>query len=389
MPEGSRPPLDGIVVADLTKALSGPYATMMLADLGARVVKVEPPRGDESRSWGPPFVGPTDAPLSTYFLACNRSKESVVADLTTDDGRDLLTRLVRRSDVLVENGRPGALGRLGFDEDHLRELNPRLVVLSISGFGPDGPQAQRPGYDQIAQGEGGLMSITGPPGEPTRFGVPVTDLLAGIFGVVGILAALRERDSTGRGQVVHTSLLAAAVAVHAYQGTRWTVAGEIPTSPGNFHPSIAPYGPFRTGDGILQIAAGTAGHWRALAEVLGLDADDPRFGTNSDRVAHHDELVATLETALATADAGTWEARLEAVGVPAGRIRTIDQVYGCAQTLSQGLLLSAPDPTLGTVNLPGSPLRFDRAVGPPRPAASAPGLGEHTDSVRAWLGMGP
>ena len=262
----ARGPLHGYLVIDLTRALAGPHAGMMLGDLGARVVKVETPDGgDDSRGWGPPFVGPQDNPISTYFLSCNRNKESVTADLKTGEGRDVFTGLVRRADVLLENFRPGVLDRLGFDLRRLQELNPRLVILSITGFGHDGPEAARAGYDQIAQGEAGLMSVTGPPGEPTRVGLPIGDLLAGMYGAFGVLAALLDRERTGRGTVVRTSLLAAIVGVHSFQGTRWTVAHQVPEGPGNHHPSIAPYGLFHAADGPIQIAVGSEAQWRVLA----------------------------------------------------------------------------------------------------------------------------
>jgi len=223
-------PLDGVVVVDLSRALAGPHAAMMLGDLGARVIKVESPDGgDDTRSWGPPFMPGSDGQEhSTYFLSCNRNKESIVLDLKSDDGRDTLAALVGRADVLVENFRPGVLDRLGFSVKRLHELNPRMVVLSITGFGHDGPEGSRAGYDQIAQGEAGLMSLTGAPDEPTRVGVPIGDVLAGMYGAYGVLAALHERGRTGQGRVVRTSLLAAIVGVHAFQGTRCTVAGEVP-----------------------------------------------------------------------------------------------------------------------------------------------------------------
>ncbi|MDQ1582918.1 MAG: hypothetical protein QOF36_972, partial [Microbacteriaceae bacterium] len=225
-PELSRGPLADITVLDLTRALAGPHASMMLGDLGARVIKVESPGGDDTRSWGPPFVGPdTDAEgISTYFLSCNRNKESVVLDLKDDAGRRALRTLIAHSDVLIENFRPGTLDRLGFPVETIAEINPRLITLSISGFGHDGPEGGKPGYDQIAQGEAGLMSITGPDADnPTKSGVPIADLLAGMYGAYGILAALHERQSTGRGRVVRTSLLASVIGVHAFQGTRWLV----------------------------------------------------------------------------------------------------------------------------------------------------------------------
>ena len=292
-------PLDDVVVIDLTRALAGPHCGMMLADMGARVIKVESPgHGDESRGWGPPFVGPDDDPVSTHFLSCNRNKESVTLDLKSDDGHSVLTRLVTHADVLLENFRPGVLDRLGFSAERLHALNPGLVVLSISGFGHDGPQGGRAGYDQIAQGEGGLMSLTGSDAEhPQRVGVPIADLLAGMYGAYGVVAALHERNRTGRGRVVRTSLLASIVGVHAFQGTRYTVAGEVGQAGGNHHPSICPYGAFTAADGIVQIAVGSEALWRQFAPLIGIDPDTPRFATNSDRVANRDDLVSLVDQA--------------------------------------------------------------------------------------------
>ncbi len=279
-------PLDGITVVDLSRALAGPHAAMVLGDLGARVLKVESPTGDDTRGWGPPFVGPEDDPISTYFLAANRNKESIVLDLKSDDGRETLTRLVRHGDVLVENFRPGVLDRLGFDVARLHELNPRLVVLSISGFGHDGPEGGRPGYDQIAQGEAGLMSVTGPgPDEPQRVGVPIGDLLAGLHGALGVAAALREREVTGRGRVVRTSLLASVVGVHAMHGTAWTVAGEVGRRPRQPPPLDRALRLFHAADGPVQVAVAAQGLWVRFAEAFGLDPHDPRLATNAARVS--------------------------------------------------------------------------------------------------------
>jgi len=266
-------PLSGVLVVDLSRALAGPHAAMMLGDMGARVIKVESPGGDDSRSWGPPFVPDAEgAQHSTYFLSCNRNKESIALDLKSADGHDTLTKLIGRADVLVENFRPGVLDRLGFNVARLHELNPRLVVLSISGFGHDGPEGARAGYDQIAQGEAGLMSLTGPSAEePTRVGVPIGDLLAGMYGAYGVVSALHERSTTGRGRIVRTSLLAAIVGVHAFQGTKYTVAGEVPQPTGGHHPSICPYGLFHAADGLVQIAVGSEGLWRRFAPAFGLD----------------------------------------------------------------------------------------------------------------------
>ncbi|MFC3518331.1 CaiB/BaiF CoA transferase family protein [Streptomonospora nanhaiensis] len=383
-------PLTGIVVVDLSRALAGPHAAMLLGDLGARVIKVEQPgTGDDTRSWGPPFVGPEDERISTYFLSCNRNKESIELDLKSDDGRDVLTRLVRAADVLVENFRPGVLDRLGFSAERLAELNPRLVLCSISGFGHDGPEGGRSGYDQIAQGEAGLMSLTGPSADqPTKVGVPIGDLLAGMNGAYGVLSALYERERTGRGRVVRTSLLSSIVGVHAFQGTRWTVGGEVPKAIGNHHPSIAPYGAYACADGMLQVAVASQGQWAKFAGLLGIDADDPRFADNAARVTNRPALNQEIEAVLATASRDTWLERIDGIGIPCGAIRTIDQVYEWDQVRSQGLVVGVDHPVLGKVELPGPAVRFSDPVDgaetrhghrpPPR-------LGEHNDSVRAWL----
>jgi crotonobetainyl-CoA:carnitine CoA-transferase CaiB-like acyl-CoA transferase len=379
-------PLSDLLVLDLTRALAGPHAGMMLGDQGARVIKIEPPTGDDTRSWGPPFVGPEEARESTYFLSANRNKESLVLDLKDPDDREVLARLVTRADVLMENYRVGVLDRLGFPVSRLHELNPGLVVLSITGFGHDGPEATRAGYDQIAQGEGGLMSITGTD-QPTKVGVPIADLIAGMNGAFGVLAALHERTRTGRGRVVRTSLLAAMVGVHAFQGTKWTVAGEVPGLSGDHHPSIAPYGMFATGSAPIQIACGSEGLWRALCKALSWDAEELGFATNPERVANRDTLIEKLESEFAPEDAEHWLALLADAGVPAGKVRSMDDVYAWEQTLSQGLRLSVDHPTLGAVDLPGSPLRFDDNPfsGGRSSHAAPPTLGQHNESIREWL----
>ena len=381
--------LSDIVVVDLTRALAGPHAAMMLGDLGARIIKVETPgSGDDSRGWGPPFVGPEDEPQSTYFMSANRNKESVTADLKSEAGATLLRRLIAQADVLMENFRPGVLDRLGFSTDELLRINPRLIVMSISGFGHDGPEGGRAGYDQIAQGEAGLMSLTGTgPEEPMKVGLPIGDLLAGMYGAYGVLAALHERGKTGRGKVVQTSLLAAIVGVHAYQGTRWTVGKEVPTAIGNRHPSISPYGLFHTADAPLQVACGSEGLWRSFAPIVGLDAADPRFVTNHLRVTCREELGALIEKAFSAHGAEHWLPILAEVGVPAGKVRTLDDVYTWDQTRSQGLLISVDHPTLGTIELPGPPIRFDDLpyAGGRQTHLPPPRLGEHNETVAAWL----
>jgi crotonobetainyl-CoA:carnitine CoA-transferase CaiB-like acyl-CoA transferase len=383
-------PLAGTLVVDLTRALAGPHAAMMLGDLGARVVKVETPDGgDDTRGWGPPFVDSPDGPVSTYFLSCNRNKESVTADLKSSSGRALLEGLVERADVLLENFRPGVLDRLGFSVERLHSLNPRLVILSISGFGHDGPEGGRPGYDQIAQGEGGLMSLTGSgPDDPQRVGVPIGDLLAGMYGAYGVLAALHERSRTGRGQVVRTSLLAAIVGVHAFQGTRYTVAGEVGRAQGNHHPSICPYGLFHCADGAVQLSIGSEGLWRRFCAGFGIDPDADGLASNASRVAHRDEVIPLLESAFASWSLEALLPRLAEIGVPAGRVRTLDEVYGWDQTRSQGLVVPVEHATLGTIELPGPPLRFFATDGTELTRTShtaPPSLGQHDATVRSWL----
>ncbi|NEA29083.1 CaiB/BaiF CoA transferase family protein [Actinomadura bangladeshensis] len=375
-------PLEDVVIVDLSRVVAGPQATMTLADLGARVIKVEQPGGgDETRGWGPPFAG--DDEVSTYYLSINRNKESITLDLKSDEGKETLTRLVRHADVLVENFRPGVLDRLGFPVERLHDLNPALIVLSITGFGHDGPEGGRPGYDAIVQGEAGIMSVTGPPGTPSKVGLSIADILAAGNGVAGVLAALYERTRTGRGTVVRTSLLASVVGAHMFQGTRWTVARDAPESVGNDHPSIAPYGTFRCKDGQIQIGVANQNLWRRFAPLVGLDAADPRYATIPDRAARRAELTGDIERVLTTDTRDAWLGRLDEAGVPAGAIRSIDEVYEWEQTRSQGLVIEVDHPQLGRIELPGPPLRFDGA--PPRAHTAPPLLGEHNDTVLAWL----
>ncbi len=392
-------PLTGVTVIDLTRALAGPHATMMLGDLGARVVKIETPDGgDDARGWGPPFVQPERGNReSTYFLSANRNKQSLTLDLKSEDGAETLRRLVRTGDVLVENFRGGVLDRLGFSTEQLHKLNPRLVILSITGFGHDGPEGSRSGYDQIAQGEAGLMSVTGSgPDDPQKVGTPIADLLAGMYGAYGVLAALLERARTGRGQVVRTSLLAAVVGVHGFQGTKWTVAGEVGRAQGNHHAAIAPYGLFRCSGGAVQIAIGSEGLWTRFCAAFDLDPARPGMASNGERAQRKDEVIALVEEVFAPYDPPSLLAKLEAAGIPAGQVKTIDQVYASEQTRSQGLLIEVDHATLGPVTLPGPPLRFFDPQGVEttlREHVAPPALGADGDAVLRWLdaqpGQGP
>lgn len=379
-------PLHGITVVDLTRAMAGPYATMMLADAGAEVLKIERPRtGDDARGWGPPFLQPADpnAPAeSAYFLSTNRNKRSVVLDFNNPDDLERLHTLVREADVLAENFRPGVMDKLGLSDEAVAALNPRLVVLSITGFGEGGPDGHRPGFDQIAQGEGGLMSVTGSPGgPPVKLGVPIADILAGMFGAYGVTAALVERASSGHGQWVRTSLLAGMIAVHTYQGTRWLVAGEVPEPCGNRHPTIQPYGTYDCADGPINITVGSEGLWRRFAPLVGIDSGDVRFATNGDRVANVDDLEAAMRPFLTSATVDEWISRLDDAGVPAGRVRTMDEVYASPQVAHLGLIDEVDHATLGRIRLPGRPVRFSRTE-PPEPLAP-PTLGQHNDEILA------
>jgi len=370
-------PLAGVRVLDLARVLAGPYAAMLLADLGAEVIKVERPgTGDDTRSWGPPFAGPEDGRQSTYFLSVNRGKRSVTIDLKDPAESGFVADLVRWADVLVENFRPGVMARLGLGDERLAELNPALVRLSISGFGEAGADAGRVGYDQIVQAEGGLMSMTGMPGGPAvKVGVPIADVCAGLFGVIGVLGALVERERTGHGQRVATSLLAAQAGIHTFQATRYLIAGEVPGPSGNHHPTVAPYGLFDAADGPLVIAVGNEDIWWRFAPLVGIEPAEPRFAANALRLAHLEELHRVLAAALAARPVAEWLALLARAGVPAGRVKSLDEVYDGGQ-----LTWEVDHPALGRIRLSANPLNFSRsAVAPGLPP---PLLGEHTDQVR-------
>lgn len=378
----ASPPLDGLVVVDLSRVLAGPYAAMLLGDLGARVIKIERPGGgDDTRRWGPPFVGPEAQEESTYFLSTNSNKESLVLDLKDDADLRLLRELVKEADVLVENFRRGVMDRLGLGISELEDLNPGLVMLSITGFGSRGPERDRLGYDQILQAEGGLMSFTGPDAAtPTKVGVPIADLVAGMLGAIGVLAALREREVSGRGQHVSTSLLAGQVAIHGFQGTRWLVAGEVPQPAGNHHPTVAPYGLFPTRDRAVVVAVGNDDIWRRFAPLLGLDAEDGRFASNRDRLLNREVLESVIENRMRTRPAEEWLRSFAEAGVPAGEVKTLDRVYGNDHVLAEGLVREVLHTTLGSIRLPGPPLRFSRSAD--REHHAPPVLGEHSDRLR-------
>jgi formyl-CoA transferase len=381
-------PLTGVHVLDLARVLAGPYAAMVLADLGAEVIKVERPgAGDDTRHWGPPFVQAGDAIESTYFMSANRGKRSVAIDLKDPDEREFVGALVRWADVLVENFRPGVMARLGLADDRLAELNPRLIRLSISGFGEKGPDSDRVGYDQILQAEGGVMSLTGTTATlPVKVGVPIADISAALFGVIGVLGALLERERSGLGQRVTTSLLAGQIGIHTFQATRYLVAGQVPGVSGNHHPTVAPYGVFAAADGPLVIAVGNDDIWRRFAPLAGLDPADSRFATNAFRLGNLVELHRIMNAALAEHPVADWLDRLRDAGVPAGEMKTLDRVYDSAQAHAEDLVWEVDHPRLGSIRLPGHPVRYGRSA--VMPGLPPPGLGEHTEELRAAL-LGP
>ena len=369
------------MVADFSRVLAGPFATMLLGDLGADVVKVEHPEGgDETRGWGPPFSGGH----STYYLAVNRNKRSVALDLKSDPGRRAARALALRADVLVENFKAGTLERLGLGHGELGRENPGLVWCSISGFGR-GAGAELPGYDFLVQAMSGLMSITGPAGgEPTKVGVALVDVLTGLYAFGGVLAALHERERTGRGQRVEVSLLGSALASLVNQASSYLCTGRPPRAMGNRHPSITPYETLATADRPLVVAVGNDGQFARLCRVLGVAgaAADPRFATNADRVANRDDLVALLEEALAARGAAQWVAALGEAGVPCGLVNDVGEAFALADRL--GL-----DPVADVDGVPPVADPIALSATPASYRLAPPALGEHTAEVLAWLGTPP
>jgi formyl-CoA transferase len=378
-------PLAGVHVLDLARVLAGPYAAMLLGDLGAEVIKVERPgAGDDTRRWGPPFVPAGDGAESTYFLSVNRGKRSVAIDLKDPGERGFVEALVRWADVLIENFRPGVMDRLGLGDDRLAELNPRLVRLAISGFGEQGPDSDRVGYDQILQAEGGVMSLTGTAASGgVKVGVPIADVSAGLFGVIGVLGALVERERSGLGQRVSTSLLAAQIGIHTFQATRYLIGGEVPGLSGNHHPTVAPYGVFEAADGPLVIAVGNEDIWRRFAPLAGLDPADSRYATNALRLGNLAELHQIMNARLAAGTVAHWLDRLRRAGVPAGELKTLDRVYESEQARAEDLIWEVDHRRLGGIRLPGNPVRYSRS--PLSPGLPPPSLGEHTDELREAL----
>lgn len=377
--------LDGITVLDLTRVLSGPYCTMMLADMGARVIKVEQPgKGDDTRGWGPPFQNGESA----YFLSINRNKESVTLNLKHPEGRRVLDALIERSDVLVENFRPGTLDKMGLGYTSLSKQRPDLVYCSISGFGQTGPRRREPGYDAVMQGEGGLMSITGSNDGPGyRLGVAIADIVSGMFSAYGIAIALLARHRTGRGQFVDVGMLDAVTALLTYQAGIYFATETAPARLGNRHPTIAPYETLEAADGDLVVAVGNDQLWQTFCGVLQLEtlADDARFKTNKDRVSSHDELRPLLVERLKTRPAAEWLSKLKEAGVPCGGVRDLDQLFSDPQIIERAMVVTLDHPAAGLIRQLGVPIKLGDTPGAVR--TPPPLLGEHTETVLRELGL--
>lgn len=375
--------LTGVTVIDLTRVLSGPYCTMVLGDLGARVIKVERPgAGDDTRAWGPPFAGDQ----STYFLAINRNKESLTLDFQQPDGRALLERLLETADVLVENFRPGTLARYGLDYAAVAARHPRLVYCSISGYGQTGPRSHLAGYDAVIQAEGGLMSVTGAPdGPPYRLGLPIADMVAGLFAAQGITAALLARTRTQLGQFVDISMFDAVASLLINQASAFFATGAITPRLGNGHASIMPYDTYMASDGQFMLAVGNDDQWRRLCVVLGVEglASDPRFATNPQRVACRGLLQPLLDDAFGRRTRAEWTARLNEAGVPCGAVRNVGETLADPQLAARDMILSMEHPTSGPIRVVGSPLRLSGPGTPPvtRQHDPPPTLGAHTSRI--------
>jgi crotonobetainyl-CoA:carnitine CoA-transferase CaiB-like acyl-CoA transferase len=373
--------LSGLLIADFSHVLAGPFATMTLGDLGAEVVKVERPEGDDTRAWGPPFVGDE----STYYLGVNRNKRSVVLDLTNYDDLRTARTLTEHADVVVENFRPGVMARFGLDEPTLRSANPGLVYCSISGFGT-GAGRELAGYDLLVQALGGLMSITGPDdNSPTKVGVPLVDVLTGLFATVGILAALHERNKSGVGQHVEVNLLSTLLSALTNQSSGYVLAGTVPHAIGNAHPSVAPYDTYATGAGTLVLAVGSDRQFTRLCAVIGTPelSHDERFATNQSRVCHRHALREYLERALAAAPASQWASALTGKGIPAGTVNTISEAFTLATDLGLAPIRRTDDADDRLGLQVASPITL--SVTPVTYRTRAPRLGEHSSDIRAWL----
>ena len=378
-------PFHDITVLDLTRVLSGPYCTMLLGDLGARIIKIEQPgKGDDTRPWGPPFLNGESA----YFLSINRNKESVTLDFKTPQGRALLDQLIAKADVVVENFRPGTLERMTLDYATLSKKYPRLIYCSLSGFGHSGPRSSEAGYDAVLQAEGGMMSLTGSPdAEPFRVGVAIADIVSGMFAAQGISAALYARERTGRGQLVDIAMLDAVAALLTYQAGIYFATGAPPVQLGNRHPTIVPYETFTASDGDFMLAVGTDDQWRKFCDVAAIDPGDA-FATNRGRVTGYKDLRPQVAAALRPRPRSYWIEKLRAVGVPCGSVRSLDEVFADPQIAAREMVVSMTHPAAGEIRILGSPMKLSDT--PASQRTPPPTLGQHTDGVlQKDLGLSP
>ena len=376
--------LEGIKVLDLSRALAGPYCTMMLADMGAEVIKLEMPgTGDDSRSWGPPFVEGESA----YFMSVNRNKKSITLNMKSGKSIEIIHKLIKQSDILVENFRPGAMERLGLGYERVKEMNPKIIYCSISGFGQDGPYRMLPGFDQVLQGMGGLMSITGEPGgPPIKVGIAIADISGGMFAAYGIVVALYNREKTGRGQTIDISLLDSQVAWLTYRAGAYFASGEIPHPVGSGHPVIVPYQAFKTKDVYINIAVGNDQLWEKFCKAVGLERvmDDPKFATNAKRVENREEIVKIIGDLVATRDGEEWLKILTDAGIPCGPIYTVDKIFTDPQVLHRQMLKELDHPKAGKVRVTGIPVKLSDTPGKVKTAP--PVLGQHTQEILNELG---
>ena len=380
-------PLEEIRVLDLSRVLAAPFCTMILGDLGADIIKVERPgRGDDTRAWDPPSMGGESA----YFLCINRNKRSITVNLKSEGGKEIIRRLAEHCDVLMENFRPGVLDSLGLGYEDMREVNPRLVFCSLTGYGQTGPYSHRPGYDLLAQAEGGLMSVTGPKdGEPYKVGASLADIMTGLFAAIGMLSALRERESSGEGQHIDVCLLDSVMAALSNVASNALISGKTPGRYGNEHPNIVPYQSVPTADGHMMVAVGNDQQWGRFCRAVGKEEwiKDPRFVTNPKRVNNRDALRPLLNEVTATRSSEEWLPLLREANIPCGPVNTVDQALSLAHTKAREMVVTMSHPTAGEVPLVGSPLKLSRT--PVAMRRHPPLLGEHTDEVLQEIGYGP
>jgi len=377
-------PLEDIRVLDFTRVMSGPFATMLLGDLGADVIKIEPPGGDDTRGWGPPWIGGDSA----YFMSANRNKRSMIIDLKKLEGKEIVKKLVEKSDVVVENFRPGVAEQLGISYDNLSKINPRIIYCSISGFGQSGPHRDKPGYDLIALAMSGLMSITGEPNRPpVKFGVPIADLTTALFAALSIVSALYWREKTGRGQYIDMALLDAQVLLLSHQAFNYFATGEEPRRMGSAHPNIVPYQAFETSDGYIIVTVGSEKLWEQFCKAIGRPdlIENPKFRTNADRVINREELIEELEWVFKPKPTRFWIEELEKAGVPAAPILTVGQVLNDEYVRYRGMVLEIEHPEAGVIKMLGTP--FKMSVTPGVVRSPPPTRGQHTFEILRELGF--